>query len=377
MPEVFLSNVGMTRFGRRSEDLETLIEEAIENLYSYEPSTKFNVDAVFFGSMNPEQFINKGNFSTVLADLLGFTPAPAVRIETASSTGAAVLQMGILAVASGFYENVMVIAGEKMTGLETSHATEILAEVISDTERHHGATMPALAALITKRYMNDFNLSREVLSKVAVKAHFNGSLNPYAHFQKEITEEKASTGKFVAEPLRLFDCSPISDGACAVMLTAKKTDVRIAGFGHATDRMELRLRKSLTSFESTRLAAKKAYERSGLEPEDINIAELHDAFTPFELISAEDVGFYKPGGSVEAIKAGETELNGTRPINTSGGLKARGHPVGVSGLAQIIELVWQLRGEAAKRQVDGVKYGLAQSTGGIANNNLVTILKGD
>jgi acetyl-CoA C-acetyltransferase len=161
------------------------------------------------------------------------------------------------------------------------------------------------------------------------------------------------------------------------MLTAKKTDVRIAGFGHATDRMELRLRKSLTSFESTRLAAKKAYERSGLEPEDINIAELHDAFTPFELISAEDVGFYKPGGSVEAIKAGETELNGTRPINTSGGLKARGHPVGVSGLAQIIELVWQLRGEAAKRQVDGVKYGLAQSTGGIANNNLVTILKGD
>ncbi|UCH88557.1 MAG: thiolase domain-containing protein [Thermoplasmata archaeon] len=375
MTKVYISNVGMTKFGRWEEPLEILIEQAINNFYQYDNSQKFDLNAIFFGAMNTDEFINAGNYSTVVADHLALTPVPAVRIETASSTGAAVFHMGVLAVASGIYDNVLVIAGEKMTANDTPKTTEVLAKVISDNERTYGATMPALAALITQRYMHDYGLSRDTLSEVAVKNHYNGSLNPFAHFQKEITVEKASTSKFVAEPLRLFDCSPISDGAAAVLLTSKPTDVNVAGIGQATDRMELRFRRSMTSFESTKKAAESAYKNSKLTPDQISIAELHDAFTPFELISAEDVGFYKPGGAISALEAGETELNGVRPINTSGGLKARGHPVGVSGLAQIIELVWQLRSEAGKRQIDNVVSGLAQSTGGIANNNLVTILK--
>jgi acetyl-CoA acetyltransferase len=283
--------------------------------------------------------------------------------------------MGAMAVASGEYENVLVIAAEKMTELDTPAATEVLATVISENERKYGATMPALAALITNYYMHRYGLSRETLSKVAVKSHYNGSMNPYAHFQKEITLEKANEAKFVSEPLRLFDCSPISDGAAALMLTSRNTDVSVAGLGHASDRLELRFRDSLTSFGSTRRAAEKAFNNARLKPDQMDIAELHDAFTPFELISSEDVGFFEPGGAVSAVEKGDTELNGKLPINPSGGLKARGHPVGVSGLAQIIEIVWQFRNEAGKRQVDRVKCGLTQSTGGIANNNLVTILR--
>jgi acetyl-CoA acetyltransferase len=365
----------MTKFGKHTTPLTALIKNAVENLYKYDSSSKIKIDAVFCGAMNTEQFINVGNFSTVVADHLGLTPLPSVRIDTASSTGAAAFQMGVIAVTSGMYENVLVIAGEKMTELPTSKATEVLATVISENERQYGATMPGLAALITQRYMYDYNLPRDILSKVAVKNHHNGSMNPYAHFQKEIDLDKVSSSRFVAEPLRLYDCSPISDGAAAIILTKHKTDVGVAGIGHATDTLELRFRKSLTSFESTKKAASLAYSKSKLKPADIDAAELHDAFTPFELISAEDVGFFSEGGSVEAVANGDTELNGKIPINPSGGLKARGHPVGVSGLAQIIELVWQIRGEAGGRQLDGVKNALAQSTGGLANNNLVSIVK--
>lgn len=375
MKGVFAANIGITRFGKRDESITGLVKETLDDLLKYDPNFEPDLDAIFCGSMNPEQFIHSGNISSIIADYLGLNPLPSVRIETASSTGASVFQMGAIAVASGHYKNVLVIAAEKMTGLDTADTTSALASVISENERRYGATMPALAALITNRYMHDHKLTREILSKVAVKNHHNGSLNPVAHFQKEISIEKASESRFVAEPLRLYDCSPISDGAAAVILTGKKTDVAITGMGHATDSMELRFRKSLTSFGSTRMAASKAFSDAGIKPDRIDIAELHDAFTPFELISAEDVGFFEPGGSVKAIESGETELSGKIPINTSGGLKARGHPVGVSGLAQIIELILQLRGQANSRQIENVSSALAQSTGGIANNNLVTILE--
>jgi acetyl-CoA C-acetyltransferase len=222
--------------------------------------------------------------------------------------------------------------------------------------------------------MHEYGLSREDLAYAAVKNHHNGTKNPYAQFQKEIKVEDVLKSKIVAEPLRLFDCASIADGACAVILTSNKTNVKVSGIGHATDFLSLQYRDSLTSFNATRVAAKRAFERANRRPKDIDVAEIHDAFTILEFVNPEDLGFFKPGESAAALVNGKTGLSGELPINPSGGLKARGHPVGATGLAQICEIVWQLRGEADKRQVSA-NIGLCHNIGGFGNNNLVTILE--
>ncbi len=362
----------MTRFGKRKESLPELVFEAVENVK--EDSGMEDFDAVYVGSMSPDEFTGDSNMSTVIADHLGMIK-PSLRIETASSTGAAVFHAAFFAVASGHYENVLVVAGEKMTHIPTPQSTKILAKVISPVEGKYGATMPALAALVTRRYMHDFGLDRETLGLVAVKNHYNGFLNEHAHFQKEVSLDKVLQSRIIADPLRLFDCSPMSDGGCAVVLTSKERDVRVTGLGHATDRLSLQHRDSLTCFKSTQIAAEKAYFMANISSKNIDLAEVHDAFTTFEIIDTEDLGFFKQGGGGRALKRGVTALSGDLPINTSGGLKARGHPVGASGLAQIIEIYWQLKDDAGKRQVEGAKIGLAQSIGGLANNNLVTIME--
>ncbi len=178
----------------------------------------------------------------------------------------------------------------------------------------------------------------------------------------------------IADPLHLYDCAPICDGACAVVLTSKKTNVMVSGIGHATDYLSLQNRDSLTSFSATKTAAKRAYENAKVKPKDIDVAEVHDAFSILEIVNPEDLGFFKPGEGASALSSGKTGLHGEMPINTSGGLKARGHPVGATGLAQICEIVWQLRGEAGKRQVKA-KIGLCHNIGGFVNNNIVTIME--
>lgn len=372
MSKVYLGGAGMTRFGKREEALPELFFEAVSK--AREDSGIEDFDAIYVGSMSPDEFTGDSNISTVISDHLGMTK-PSLRIETASSTGSAVFHAAFFAVACGHCENVLVLAGEKMTHLPTPKSTRILAKVISPIERKYGATMPALAALVTKRYMNEFGLDRVTLGLVAVKNHYNGSLNEYAHFQKKVNLDKVMQSRIIADPLRLYDCAPISDGACAVALTSRKKVVRITGLGHATDTISLQHRDSLTSFKSTQIAAKNAYSMANIGAKDVDVAEVHDAFTAFEIIDTEDLGFFKPGEGGNALRKGVTALNGDLPINTSGGLKARGHPVGASGLAQIIDIYWQLKGEAGKRQVDGAKTGLAQSIGGLANNNLVTIME--
>ncbi|UCF08983.1 MAG: hypothetical protein JSW28_04660 [Thermoplasmata archaeon] len=369
---VYLAGAGMTRFGKRTESLSELFYESA--FRAMEASEIKEIDALYVGSMNPEEFTGDGNISTKAADRLGLVK-PSLRAETASSTGASVFHAAYCAVASGQYENVLVLAGEKMTHLNTEKTTRILAKVISPLERAYGATMPALAALVTKRYMHEFGLERETLGMVAVKNHKNGSLNPYAHFQKEVALDKVLESRVIAAPLTLYDCAPISDGACAVILTSKSRDVRILGIGHATDTLSLAHRHYLTAFSSTQLSAKSAYEMAHINAKNVDLAEVHDAFTTFEIIGTEDLGFFRKGEGGQALKSGMTAINGELPINTSGGLKARGHPVGASGLAQIVEIYWQLTHNAQKRQVDGSKVGLAQSIGGLANNNLVTILE--
>jgi acetyl-CoA acetyltransferase len=372
MVKVFIKDCGMSRFGKREESLPDLIFEAYQR--AQEDVKSEYIEAVFVGSMNPEEFIDCANISAVIADRLDLE-VPSFRIETASSTGAAAFHAAAYAVGSGHYERVLVVAGEKMTHMPTPKVTQILSKVLSPEERRYGATMPALAAMVTHGYMDKYSLDRETLGMVAEKNHHNGSLNPYAHFQKEVSLEKILNSRMVSDPLRVYDCAPISDGAAAAVLTSKKSDIRVVGLGHGADTLSLQNRHSLLEFWATQSAAKMAYDDAILNPGDMDVAEVHDAFTIFEIINTEDLGFFEKGEGGKALRQGKTSLNGDLPINTSGGHKARGHPVGASGLAQIVEIYWQLTGQAEKRQVDGARVGLAQSIGGLANNNFVTILE--
>jgi acetyl-CoA C-acetyltransferase len=365
----------MTKFGKDPRSLAEICHDAAQKALT--SSDIQGIEAIYIGVMNPEEFTGDSNIASHIADALGLTGIPAVRIETASSAGAAAIQAGFQAVASGYYRRVLVLGGEKMTHLTTSATTRVLAGVIDKEERQCGATMPALAAMITEKYRERFNLSptrlESILCAVALKNHGNGAQNSMAQFQKTITRDTYLTSKYVATPLRLYDCSPITDGAAAVVLTSEKTDVRLAGIGQGTGPISLRGREIFTSFPATRVAAARAYQMAETSPQGIDFAEVHDAFTPFEIITTEDLGFFAPGKGGDAVLEGVTAAEGRLPINPSGGLKARGHPVGASGLAQIVEVVKRLRGESnSKRQF---KRGLTQSTGGLASNNFVTILE--
>jgi acetyl-CoA acetyltransferase len=375
MQSVYLSGVGMTKFGKDPRSIVEIFCQAGQEALA--ASEKDGVEAIYIGSMNPEEFTGESNIASQIAEALGLTGIPALRIETASSAGAAALQAGFQAVASGYYRRVLVLGGEKMTHLSTSATTRILAEVIDKQERQCGATMPALAAMITEKYRQKFHLSQSrlenMLCSVALKNHLNGSRNSLAQFQRPITRETYLASKFIATPLRLYDCAPITDGAAALVLTSEKTDVRLAGIGQGTGPLSLRERDTFTSFPATRIAATRAYQMAETSPQDIDFAEVHDAFTPFEIITTEDLGFFPPGKGGEAAVRGKTALEGPLPINPSGGLKARGHPVGASGLAQVIEVAKRLRGQTrSKREFN---RGLAQSTGGLGTNNFVTILE--
>jgi acetyl-CoA acetyltransferase len=376
--DVYISGVGMTKFGRSKEPLEKMMAEA--GSLALKQAQVERVDAIYLGVMSVEEFVGDSNFATLLADTLGLTGIPSTRVETASSTGAGAFEAAFYAVASGHMKRVLVLAGEKMTHLPTAKTTRILSEVIDRSERRYGATMPALAAMIAQKYAREFNLSllklEDILAQVAVKNHSNGYLNPYAQFRKIITKEDYLKSQIVSYPLRLYDCAPITDGASAIILTNQPTPIKVSGIGHATDTAAVRHRSSLTSFNSTKEAAQRAYTMAKLNPSDIQFAEIHDAFTLFEIIGTEDLGFFSAGKGWKALEERMTHLRGKLPINPSGGLKARGHPVGASGLAQLVEIVYQLSGEAGReRQLQRAEIGLAQSIGGLANNTLVTILE--
>ena len=375
MQSVYIAGTGITKFGKDPRPLAAILSEAAE--IALADARIREIDALYVGAMNPEEFTGDANVASQLADALGLTGVPATRIETASSAGAAALMAAFQAVASGYYRKVLVLAGEKMTHLSTSATTRILAEVLDKRERLCGATMPALAAMITEKYRQKFRLSQSrlenMLCGVALKNHRNGAKNPLAQFQHVITRRDYFASKFVATPLRLYDCAPITDGAAALVLSRDPAGVRLSGIGQGTGPVSLQDREVFTSFPATQIAARRAYEMAGTTPEDIDFAEIHDAFTPFEIITSEDLGFFPPGKGGHAVLSGKTAIDGALPINPSGGLKARGHPVGASGLAQVVEVAKILKDETpSKREFN---RGLTQSTGGLGTNNFVTILE--
>jgi acetyl-CoA C-acetyltransferase len=362
----------MTRFGRRDENLPDLMAEAA--LAAMTDAGIERPDGLVVAAMNPEEFTGDGNFASLIATRLGLSHVPAIRVETATSSGVAAVYAAYAAIAAGFHRSILVVGGEKMTHLATPRVSEIIGRSIDPYEKSYGTTMPALGGLVTRAAMHRRGLTLKEISQVAVKNHAHGARNPFAHFREAVTLEAVMESRLVSDPLRLFHCCPISDGGAALMLTAERRAVRIAGIGQGADSIAVRYRSDLTSFRATQAAAEAAYRMAGFGAARVEVAEIHDAFTPFELISLEDTGLVPPGKAGRATLDGETAIGGRLPVNPSGGLKARGHPLAATGISQLVELCWQLRGKAEGRQVQA-RIGLAHSIGGLATNNWVTLIE--
>jgi acetyl-CoA C-acetyltransferase len=344
-----------------------------------------HLDSMIIGCMSGGLFVGQEHLGSLMADYLGQKNLAASRVESACASGGLAFKMAYLEVASGFSDIVMASGVEKMTDVSGDGATFALATAADqEYEVFHGATFPGLYALMATAHMHKHATTREMLSAVAVKNHNNGSMNPYAQYPFKTTIDEVSNSVMVASPLRILDCSPITDGAAAVILTtvdiAKKLGkpiIKIIGSGHATDTIALHSRADLTTLKATTVAAQKAFKMANKTIKDINFAEVHDCFTIAEIIVTESLGIFPAGKGGEAVLKGETGLEGSFPINTSGGLKSKGHPVGATGVAQIIEVVKQLRGTAEngrqlKRQP---KIGMAQNMGGSGGSTLVHILE--
>jgi len=331
-----------------------------------------------------ESFEHQGHVAPMLSDWTGLLPAPAIRTEVACASSAAALRLGIFSILSGIYDTVLVGGFEKMTKRSTLEATEFLGMAADfPFEQWTGVTFPGLYALMATAHMHKYGTTEEQMGLVAVKNHHNGALNPKAHLQREVTLDKVLNSRMIAYPLKLYDCSLISDGASCAILTrpdlARKfteTPVYIIGSGHGSDALGLFEREDLTCLKAARRAAQEAYTMAGIKPEDVDVAEVHDCFTIAEIIAYEDLGFCKRGEGGKFIEEGAPMLDGELPVNTSGGLKSKGHPVGATGVAQIYEIFLQLTGQAEKRQVEGCRIGLTHNVGGSGASCLVHILKG-
>lgn len=372
MRRVAIVGIGHGKFGVRSDaSLRELAFEAVKACLEDAGVTLKEVDSMVTGIAGDE-FALALQPSAQVHDYIGFHPKPNYRVEGACATGSIALRTGYMNVASGLADVVLVVGVEKMTEVPTSVATEIMGKAgDSIWEYPFGTTFPGYYAMIANAHMAEFGTTEEQLAMVAVKNHYYGSLNPYAHMQKVIDLEKALTSFTVAYPLKLFDCSLITDGAAAVLIASEekakaisKKPVWIVGTGMATDTLRLSDRKSLTTISAAREAARIAYKMAGVGPSDIDVATVHDCFTIAEIIAYEDLGFCEKGEGGKLIEAKETYLGGRIPVNVDGGLKSKGHPIGATGVSMAVEITKQLRGEAGERQVKGAEIGLSHNVGG-------------
>ena len=347
--------------------------------------TADKIDALYVGNMSAGRFIEQEHIGALIADYSGLARdhVAATRVEAAGASGGLALRQGFLAVASGLHDIVVVGGAEKMTDVSDVESAMIQSSAADqEWETVLGATFPALHALIAHRHMHQHGTTREQLADVAVKNHKNGSLNPKAQFQREITRETVMSSPLVSSPLRMFDCAPSSDGAAAVVLcpleaARKYTEmpIEIIGTGHASDSLSLHDRKDICTMEATKVAARRAFEMANLTQKDVDVAEVHDNFTISEILAIEDLGFFKKGEGGRATEAGLTSLTGDVAVNSSGGLKARGDPIGATGLAQAVEIVAQLRGKADKRQVKDATVGLTHNVGGTGATVVVHLFR--
>jgi acetyl-CoA C-acetyltransferase len=384
MREVCVVGVGLSEWGEvYHTSMRDLYVDAA--LAAIKNSKVDHIDSMYVGCMSGGLFVGQEHVGALMADYLGVAGIPAVRVESACASGGMAFRQAFIEVASGMSDIVLASGVEKMTDCSGDESTDALAGAADfEYEAFHGATFPGLYAMMAHAHMARYGTTRDMLSAVAVKNHKNGSKNPVAQYPFEITMEGVASSVMVADPLHILDCSPVTDGAAAVIVTtvdiAKKLGkpyVKVKGSAIATDTISLTQRADYTTIKSATLASARALQMAGKKLEDVQFAEMHDCFTISELILAESIGKFKPGQAGPATLAGETALDGKFPINPSGGLKSKGHPVGATGVAQIIEIYKQLTGQAENgRQIaNSPKVGMAQNMGGSGASSVVHILE--
>ncbi len=383
MRPVAVIGIGKTPFGAFPDrDLRSLAVEAGQKALKDGGVAPDQIESFYLGNFAGPSFVGQNHLAPFVSTALGIHGVPSTRIEAACASSGSAFFHAWAEVAAGINDIVMVAGVEKMTSQPTARVSEILAEAGDCSgEMKAGSTFASLFAMIARRYMHDFGAKKEYLSAVAVKNHANGALNPDAHMRKTITLEQAMNGKPIAEPLNLYDCSLISDGAAAVILAPldrahefTSKPVRVLGIAQASDYVALDQKADITTFPAVRRAGEKAYRMAGLSPQDIEFAEIHDCFTIAEIIATEDLGFAPRGMGGKFAFEGQTSRTGKIPVNTSGGLKAKGHPVGATGVAQIVDLALQIRCEAGERQIPRHSVGLAQNLGGSGATCVVSIV---
>ncbi|MFH1821505.1 MAG: thiolase domain-containing protein [Methanobacteriota archaeon] len=384
MRDVAVIGVGITKFGELW-DLsfrQMIIDAGARALEDANIDGK-QIDAMYVGNMSSGQLVSQEHTASLIADHAGLVPIPSTRVEGACASGGLALRQAVISVASGIHDFVVAAGIEKMTDVISEQATGALATAADqEWEVFAGATFPGLYALMARRHMYEFGTTEEQMAMVAVKNHHNACMNPCAQYHMEITVNSVLKSSPVSLPLKLLDCSPITDGAaCVIVAPAEKarkldrTPILITGTGQASDTISLHSRQSLTSLRATIEASKAAYNMAKIGPSDVDLAEVHDCFTIAEIMAIEDLGFCSKGSGGKVTEEGETAIGGRIPINTSGGLKGKGHPVGATGVAQAVEIVQQLRGEAGRRQVRGAEIGLAHNVGGSGGTAAVHIFK--
>jgi len=382
---IFIIGAATTKFGELwGISPRTLAHQAVTGALSDAGTMLNRIDALYVGNMLSGMLGGQEHLGAFFSEELGLT-VPAFKIEGACASGGLALHNAINSVLSGQYTTVVALGVEKMTDHKPEDVATALMGAGSEGERLSGGTFPGLYAMIARAHMAKFRTTEEQLAAVSVKNHFHASLNPNAQFHSPVTIESVMKSSRIADPLKLLDCSPISDGAAAVVITSNRTlvsgnkRVEIAASTVATDSLGLAQRKSLTELAATREAGSRAYAKAGMKPSDIDVAEVHDCFTIAEILAMEDLGFYPKGKAAEAILKGETTLGISKKlvVNPSGGLKGCGHPVGATGVKQVVELMDQLLNRAGKRQVSNARIGLAHNVGGSGATATVHILRKD
>lgn len=381
MREVAVIGTGMTRFGELwdSSLRDLCVEAALGALTSAGTDT---LDSIYLGNMSAGQFVAQEHLGPLMADYLGMAGVPATRVESACASGGMALRSAFLEVASGMSDLVLAAGVEKMN--DGADVTGVLATASDqEVEVYYGVTFPGLYAMIARAHMEKYGTTEEDLSWVSVKAHRNGARNRKAQFRRAVSLEEVMSSSMVAEPLRLLHCSPVTDGAAAVLLCPLErarefTDrpVKILASGAASSTLSLSHRKDPADLDAVELSGRRAYKMAGLAPSDIQVAEVHDCFSIAEICCYEALGFVERGKGKDAARDGLTDLGGKIPVNTSGGLKSKGHPVGATGIAQAVTIVEQLRGEAGESQVEGARIGLTQNMGGSGASSVVHIFQG-
>jgi len=388
MRPVAIIGAGCTTFGEKwgSSFRDLFVEAGALALEDAQLSGE-KIDALYVGNMSAGRFIEQEHIGALIADYAGLAThhIPSTRVEAACASGGLAFRQAVIAVASGM-EDIVVAAGvEKMTDVEPGASTDTLTGAADrEWEGFVGATFPGLYAMIATDYMHRYPLTREQLALVPVKNHYNGARNPIAQFRQEITVNTVLKSTMVADPLRLFDCSPITDGAAAVIVAPLErareftdTPIKVLASAQASDTITLHDRRDISTLDATLAAGKRAFRLAKLSHRDIDLVEVHDCFSIAEICAIEDLGFCKKGEAGQLTEEGETALNGRIPVNTSGGLKACGHPVGATGIKQVYEVVQQLRSEAGKRQIDGATIGMTHNVGGTGATVAVHIMEVD